>query len=58
MCKEFKTFAEMREFAKTITNNGRYHIASPLRHVSYRRENIEHFDNEDNYKKYVEEYGM
>lgn len=38
--REFKTFYEMREFAKDRTKNGRYYIQSPLRCVSYRREQI------------------
>lgn len=42
--REFKTFGEMRNFAtEDRTRNGRYLITSPLRCVSYRREQIVEF---------------
>ena len=38
--RDFGTFHEMREFAKDRTKNGSYHIHSPLRCCTYRREQI------------------
>lgn len=52
--KEFKSFDEMRNFAKDEKHNGRYHIITPLRHTSFRREQIVCWTSEEDYKKYME----
>lgn len=51
--KEFKTFHEMQNFAKDENHNGRYHIVSPLRHVSFSREQIIHFADDPDIENYI-----